>query len=137
MNILNNKTKKELIILSAELQNSNRIINEQKTSSLRGLLERSGLAFKEVEGAYNTHREVSFVVEVEGNAEIKLVREFSVLYGQESFLHLDKSRKARLVFNGGKAFKIIGTFQAVPMVEALASDSFTYCEQTKAYFICK
>lgn len=131
------KNKSALIILSAELNTSNNIVNEQKTSSLRGLLERSGLAFKVVEGAYNTYREVSFVVEVKNIDEVKLIRDFSLLFKQESFLHLDENRKARLVFNGGKGFEVVGKFQAVPMSEALASNSFTYCAEMNEYFICK
>lgn len=138
MNIINSKARKPVVILSAELSNSNAIINKQKTSSLKGLLERSGLPFKPVEGCYKDSKEVSFVVEVENRDEIRLVQDFSKLYGQESFLLIDESRDVTLIFNADESEnRSLGKFVAVGKAEALVEDSYTYCVETDTYFVCR
>lgn len=138
MNLQNSKTRKDFIILSAELADSNSTVNDCKTESLRGILGRSGLAFKEIEGCYKDSREVSFLVEFDTKEERNLIKSFSWLYNQESFLLVNGKREATLIYNNrDRQNEDLGTFRGVSMVEALQCESYSYCALLDTYFTCK
>lgn len=110
-----------IVIISAELPNSDRYLNQDRTNRLRNRLLELGLAFDGVTGVNKGATENAFLV-VTSDVELmkKLGREFS----QEAIISSDANRMSTLHFMKGEE-KRLGKLKQITRDEALTLDSYT------------
>lgn len=120
-----NKTKKpEVIILSGELSNQTKLENQSRTADLYKSLRSLNIPFKTVVGVYKGVKEESFVTTPRDASEFSTVLSLASHFDQESVLHLDSNRRAKLIFRGGQV-EHLGYFTSVPEKIARAQDAYT------------
>lgn len=116
-------TVQQVVILSAELSTAND--NARRTSLLNDMIAELKLPFKPALGVYMGNKENSFVVVVESQAEIDVLKGFAFKsFGQESILHQDANQEARLIF-ADDSTKQLGRLEQVSKEEALSLDNYT------------
>jgi hypothetical protein len=120
-----------IVIISAEIANSDRYLNQDRTNRLRNRLLEMGLAFDGVTGVYKGVTENAFlVVTKDVEAMKKLAREFS----QERILSSDANRMSTLHFIKGEDMSL-GKLKQVTKEEAQALDNYTIVrDNNREYF---
>jgi hypothetical protein len=124
-------TFQPIVIISAELANSDRYLNQDRTNRLRSRLLEMGLAFDGVKGVYKGVTENSFmVVTSDVEAMKKLAREFS----QESILSSDANRNTTIHFTKGEDVAV-GRLKQVTKEETSSLDNYTIVlDNNREYF---
>ena len=134
------QNKKQLIILSAELKVLSEYENDYRTSLLRKMLFDIGVAFNVVNGFYDGHKEVSYLVEVKNNDQVEAIKGFAFdSFEQESILYQETSGLCSLLFSDGKVHKL-GNMHEVKESEAkknVAYTSFRDSNNRERFFVCK
>lgn len=112
----------QVVILSAELSGQD---NNRRTALLNDMLAELRLPFKTAIGVYNGSKENSFVVVVNSQADIDVLKGFAFKsFGQESILHQDANQEARLIF-ADDSTKQLGKLEQVSKELALSLDNYT------------
>lgn len=115
-------TVSQVVILSAELSGED---NNRRTSLLNDMIAELKLPFKRAVGVYQGGKENSFVVVVNSQADIDVLKGFAFKsFGQESILHQDANQEARLIF-ADDSTKQLGKLQQVSKELALTLDNYT------------
>lgn len=124
-------TFQPIVIISAELPNSDRYLNQDRTNRLRSRLLEMGLPFDGVKGVYKGTTENSFLVVTQDvEAMKKLAREFS----QEAILSSDANRNSTLHFTKGEDVAV-GKLKQVSKEEAMLLDNYTIvCDNNREYY---
>ncbi len=91
--------------------------------------------FKTLHGSYKGVEEQSFLIA--GEYYTWLVWHICKKYDQESFIKSGPFRDSQLIYLDGREPEDIGVLQPVSEKEALASDGWTYDEETGEYWVCK
>ena len=124
--------KPTIFILSAEHAERSLRHNTDATAELAELLTDVGLAFGEVEGYYNGHRETSFLV-VGAGAEHD-VCQLARQYNQESYLRSDSDRNTYLVNPDTDVETYIGTLRETTPEQAKRNGAYTFDPVTGTYW---
>ena len=116
--------------------------DEYDNARLLGLesdLIESNFVYKQVNGCYNGIEEVSFYVELDSNndihEQIDILDDLAYKYNQESILHVNKNREARLLYIDIPRVEHIGTFKQVPKCFALQHVAYTYDIDNNGYYV--
>jgi hypothetical protein len=124
---------RQVVILSAETGNATFEGNRQRTENLESCLADLNLSFKRGTGVYKGVQEVSFVVIVNNETDIQVLRDFAFKsFGQESILHVDSNQEAVLIFNDGTREQL-GRLEQVNREIATSRDAYTILDDK--YFV--
>lgn len=109
--------------------------NHAQRKVLRRTLRNYGLPYKTVEGCYKGDRELSFLVVIDNNEWVSILREVGTVLGQESILWVDEEREAFLLECGGSYRDAhIGKFERVSPDKAETLDGWTYDSAADQYW---
>lgn len=122
-----------IVIFSADLSLLTDEQNKLKRDYVKFRLDRLGVPFIKVQGAYKGTKEHSFLVH---GSNLKAAQDLAKLTGQESILVRDEDGVAFLEYQNGTRERL-GHMVAVSKDEALASDAYTYRPDLNTYYIVK
>lgn len=118
-------TVKQVVILSAEKSNLDRINNGKRTMLLEQMILDIGLNFEPALGVYKGSEERSFVVVINNNTDLETLKSFAFKnFEQESILYQDSNQEAYLITNGGDVIQL-GKLTNVPREVATRQDGYT------------
>lgn len=114
----------QTVILSAELTSNREERNRQLTENLKNCLIDCNFKFSQAERYYKSEPETSFVVLVNNDSEIELLKDFAFKnFKQESVLYVDSNQQAYVMFPSEE--KRLGKFIQVSEHEAKKQDNYT------------
>ena len=124
---------RQVVILSAETGNATFEGNRQRTENLEACLNDLNLTFKRGTGVHKGTQETSFVVIVNNETDIEVLRDFAFKsFAQDSILHVDSNQEAVLIFNDGTREQL-GRLEQVNREIATSRDSYTILDDK--YFV--
>lgn len=137
MRSINNYENKHVVILSAFVSDETRERNLDRHDNLQMDLITSNYQYKIVNGAYKGQDEVSMVVTLQDESEVRDLLSLANHYNQDSILVLKPyTREAILLFTNGQRDSL-GTFQPCTEHEAKQREGFTYCPKNDQYYIVR
>ena len=119
------KTRKRIVLISAELSTLTGPENEQRTSNLKTLLNNKNYKFNAVMGSYKGSIEHSFIVDASEDI-VGNLKALASYFKQESILVVDEMNKAALHYFNGKVDQL-GEMIQVNSISGL--DSWTLVNQ--------
>lgn len=124
---------RQVVILSAETGNATFEGNRQRTENLEACLNDLNLTFKRGTGVYKGTQETSFVVIVNNETDIQVLKDFAFKsFAQDSILHVDSNQEAVLIYNDGTREQL-GRLEQVSREVAIGRDSYTILDNDKFY----
>lgn len=127
--------KPTIFILSAEHPEHGGRANCDDSCELNDLLLDAGLAYREVEGYFNGHRETAFLV-VGAGAEHE-VQQLASNYNQTAYLRSDGDRNTYLCNPDTSEETFIGTLRESTAEQAKKHGAYTYDPVTNTYWVAK
>jgi len=122
----------KIVILSACQGNH---LDPMNTEHLKAILEESKALFAKVKGVYKGVEEMSFMVVLQEDVQLKILKEIAFeTFNQESILYRDNENRAYLHMNDGSEVylgKLVKTTEA----HAKSLDAYTYLPN-EGYFVC-
>lgn len=116
---------RQVVILSAELSTKSFESNRQRTQTLEGILQDLHLSYNKATGVYKGSQEDSFVVIVNSELDIEVLRDFAFKnFDQESILVQDANQEAYLLYQDGTTQRL-GVLEQATKEVATAQDSYT------------
>ena len=116
---------KQVVILSAHNNLDTAAENAARTELLDQYLLGAKLSFKRTMGAFQGTKQESFVVIVNDNEDIEIVKNCAFInFNQNAVLHQDANRQAHLLSSDG-TIKTLGKLDVVPESVAVATGSYT------------
>jgi enoyl-[acyl-carrier-protein] reductase (NADH) len=119
-------TESPFVIFSAELASLSEESNRNRTALMAGALSNRGIEWQRVDGAYEGHREASFLVfTYEGSDTADQIEKLAQHYQQESILYVDAQRLAYLLMvREGRTIEL-GKFKELTWAEAERASNYT------------
>ena len=94
-----------------------------------------GKSVKKLTGCYNGKTEHSYLVVLDNEEDLILVRDLAAIYNQESILYVDNEREAKLHYLSQPSQKRLGRWSNVSAPVAISSDCYTFDPATGRYYV--
>ena len=131
------KKRTPFAIISAERFTLTNGENQKRHQDLLAQLKRDGFKTKVVEGVYHGQTEKSILVLLESNflaVDLGYLKNYGMIFDQESFLFVDADRKAELYFPATNKAEKLGNF--VSVTKGIAVQCNNYTQDGQDYYIC-
>jgi hypothetical protein len=131
------KVKTPFAIISAERFTLTKGENQKRHQELLNQLKRDGFKTKVVEGVYHGQTEKSILVLLESNflsVDLGYLKNYGMIFDQESFLFVDADRKAELHFPATNKAEKLGNF--VSVTKGIAIQCNNYTQDGQDFYIC-
>ena len=131
------KKRTPFAIISAERFTLTNGENQKRHQDLLAQLKRDGFKTKGVEGVYHGQVEKSILVLLDSKflaVDLGYLKNYGMIFDQESFLFVDSDRKAELHFPATTKAEKLGNFVAVTKGIAIQCDNYT--QDGQDYYIC-
>ena len=131
------KVKTPFAIISAERFTLTNGENQKRHQELLNQLKRDGFKTKVVEGVYHGQTEKSILVLLESNflsVDLGYLKNYGMIFDQESFLFVDSDRKAELHFPATNKAEKLGNF--VSVTKGIAVQCQNYTQDGQDFYIC-
>jgi hypothetical protein len=130
----NKELNKPMVILSAELKDNTKDLNDQSTWLLNRLLKEGKFRFKAVFGYYKGTSEKSFLVMLDNIGDLKELKHLGLdILRQESILYIDRNRNSSLVFKDNSTKKV-GKLTEINEIKGIKLDNYTYDVINNRYY---
>ena len=131
------KKRTPFAIISAERFTLTNGENQKRHQELLTQLKKDGFKTKVVDGVYHGQTEKSILVLLESNflsVDLGYLKNYGMIFDQESFLFVDADRKAELHFPASNKADKLGNFVAV--TKGIAIQCNNYTQDGQDYYIC-
>ena len=131
------KKRTPFAIISAERFTLTNGENQKRHQDLLAQLKRDGFKTKVVDGVYHGQTEKSILVLLESNflsVDLGYLKNYGMIFDQESFLFVDSDRKAELHFPATNKAEKLGNF--VSVTKGIAVQCNNYTQDGQDYYIC-
>jgi len=133
--MFSSNNSKSVVIFSVEKKDLNKVQNKARTEPIESYLKRAEIPFKKIIGSYFGTLETSFIISHKNYTEDRILRgEIFDRFDQESILHVDKDKTAKLEYSGG-FFEEIGTLKRVTVAEAMNNEDNFSIDGNSAYIV--
>jgi hypothetical protein len=131
------KVKTPFAIISAERFTLTNGENQKRHQELLNQLKRDGFKTKVVDGVYHGQTEKSILVLLDSKflaVDLGYLKNYGMIFDQESFLFVDSDRKAELHFPATNKAEKLGNF--VSVTKGIAVQCNNYTQDGQDYYIC-
>jgi len=131
------KVKTPFAIISAERFTLTKGENQKRHQELLNQLKRDGFKTKVVDGVYHGQTEKSILVLLDSKflaVDLGYLKNYGMIFDQESFLFVDSDRKAELHFPATNKAEKLGNF--VSVTKGIAVQCNNYTQDGQDYYIC-
>ena len=122
----------QFILFSVFQSNLDHETNVRNHLKIKNNLKELGVNYSDLDGYYNGKGEFSLMVDAKQEG---LVEALCKVYNQESYLFVDRKRRAFLTFlEGDQVLKLEGKFKEVDRSTAILQENYTFNPRTEKYY---